>query len=59
MRPLSFWQESEYLQNSGQAFLVRQESLVFIEHFVFDHLTWALPHIKCACLFRLGVLHAS
>jgi len=33
MRLLSFWQESEYLQNSGQAFLVRQGSLVFIEHF--------------------------
>src|SRR5258708_35037649 len=33
MRPLSFWQESEHLQNSGQAFLVRQGSLVFIEHF--------------------------
>jgi len=33
MRPLSFWQESEYLQNSGQAFLVRQGSLAFIEHF--------------------------
>src|SRR2546421_8586287 len=30
---LSFWQESEHLQMAGQTLLVRQGSLVFLEHF--------------------------
>jgi hypothetical protein len=34
MRPLSFWQESEHPQNAGQAMLVRQGSLVVMEHFI-------------------------
>jgi hypothetical protein len=54
MRPLSFWQEREYLKNSGQAFLVRQGSLVFIEHFTIanDRSTYITdPHSHVSKLY--------